>query len=377
VLLNKSQKPIKSHSFGTMPVRNAPKLSSESPTVQSRLAGLFSRVSWRPAGTASAESITAGITNFTSSLSAAAQNLGWRFPSVCRRRPWPGWSRLWLSFEPAPDSRGLSLPYLPTGQRHDVFSLPISPDKEPARQLNNVQVPSGQALPVVESETENSTHHSRSVAPFVQVHPGIEMTSTPKVRRQTAGAVGRRIPSADESVSISTLAASPRHTLVAPGSTISRRELPGGFPFGETVLSWLPQSELRSGEPQAKASAVREERPSPTTSAQLLTETPARGSEREGVIQKLIERTIQPTTLAGFQVKLAPQEIDIHRSEKPGHDRVVNADQPKDAVAAVPEATTITALPPSAPVDLNLIASKVYQMLTRRQQLEQERRGLY
>ncbi len=358
MLPTKNEKSIKSNAV------DAPIQSGALTTVQSKLAGLFARVGWRPRGTAGAESIVAGITGFTSSLAAAARNLAWHSPSAYRRRPWPGWSRLSLRFKPVIDNSSPSLSaYLPTRHGPDVSSLAESPSRKGAAGQPDIpQVASSKWPQLHESRVEHSTLHSESLAPFAPAHRGIYMTSTAK---------------ADLSVSVPKLAASARRTPVTSVSKIFRREVPGGFPFVDSVFSWQPQSDSTIAEPHMKASVVSREHPSPTTSAQLRTEIASRVDEKEGVIERLIERTVQPTTLSGLQVKLASKDTDIHGSEKPAATRVVHAEQPKDAVAAVTEPAGITAVPPAAPLDINLVAGKVYQMLMRRQQLEQERRGLY
>lgn len=90
--------------------------------------------------------------------------------------------------------------------------------------------------------------------------------------------------------------------------------------------------------------------------------------EYQGAIGELIGRTIVPTPLPDFRMRMiSPQE------QRPTND--AGSEQTSDESPAPPIPTPVQSQAPQ--VDIDAVAEKVYQTLMRRQQLERERKGLY
>jgi hypothetical protein len=95
--------------------------------------------------------------------------------------------------------------------------------------------------------------------------------------------------------------------------------------------------------------------------------------ETQGVIEKLIERTVMPTALPGLELRLVSPEQQASAIHRPSD--TAERSQPT-ANGSTPPMPVPAALP-TPQLDVNAIADKVYQKLQRRHQLERERRGLY
>ena len=99
--------------------------------------------------------------------------------------------------------------------------------------------------------------------------------------------------------------------------------------------------------------------------------------EIPGVIERLINRTVVPAALPGIEVRGLSPDVPAF-SIQPAH----AAEEARPAVESAKTPGPSPALPPPLPaapppLDINALADKVYQTLVRRQQFEQERRGLY
>jgi hypothetical protein len=87
------------------------------------------------------------------------------------------------------------------------------------------------------------------------------------------------------------------------------------------------------------------------------------------IVERLIAGTTMPAPLPGLEVRLVPPEQRA----------VAEPRTPPDSPSPPPAREEVHQETPdrTPPLDLDALADKVYQTLKRRQQFEQERRGLY
>jgi hypothetical protein len=86
-------------------------------------------------------------------------------------------------------------------------------------------------------------------------------------------------------------------------------------------------------------------------------------------IDRLIERTIRPVPVPGLEIRVlkpAPTAEEGGRT----------ADEPRDSKPNVSPRPAAASAPPP-PLDIDVVADKVYRLLQRRQRFERERKGRY
>ncbi len=162
--------------------------------------------------------------------------------------------------------------------------------------------------------------------------------------------------------------------LVSSVSSFPRQEVRGGFPVNlntEVRRDADTSSESVVGVPVYDTS-VFGNNVSPET-ASLAGSHQVNIPEPSGAIERLINRTVLPVALPGLQIRLVKPDAPVAATRRPAAD----AAEGGRSTVEVPKAPTPAPAAPPPPLDINVLADKVYQTLQRRHQLERERRGLY
>jgi hypothetical protein len=111
--------------------------------------------------------------------------------------------------------------------------------------------------------------------------------------------------------------------------------------------------------------------PAPASSAIVL---PGAAPEPPSVIEQLIERITVPAPLPGLEFRLLSPEEAASATRPPSDAAPDRRPAPTDDARTSGPGPT---LPPAPPLDINAVADKVHEMLSRRQRHERERKGVY
>jgi len=376
----------------------------------SPLSGVSARQSWQPPAVSRAESFISGILGHTEPMrQRAARLLAWHESFTRRVQPWSGWSPLPLEF-------GSQEPH----------GEPVYPGRTSPR-VSGVSLP-GALSPAV--HTQQSTSKPKARGEAAANRPAIELAILRRADPAEAGPRGEAISRApgwqppaaserlwthplswpigrerqvsndqsggwpllprDQALWRPRLSARPAELgprLITGVAALARQEVRGGFPKTQPTIPGLTETE------QTRAATTIPAATRPTTEATITPSSggvitriaapvppaprgPVEGSRPKagGAIEELIERTVLPVSLPGFELRMVPPEQWASAGSRPPADQA-GGSQPGAGPATSPPAAP--ASPPAPPLDLNAVADQVYQKLIRRQQLERERRGLY
>jgi hypothetical protein len=373
-----------------------------------------SRQAWRPPALRRTESLLVGVAARTAPFFDRAASLAdWQERLANRAQPWAGWSPLAVPAEQAGSESPTRRFAAPPGndqrrlviERATPAAAPLlAPSQRPGSESGSggpLERRSGTpGQPAATIPRPGPARQSVSVLPPARprVRLAIQRSPTPSERQagDQQGSSPIVLPSLDDHV-----VQQPRQgaELLAPrfGPVLSispspRRELPGGFPerraadgVGSQFIAPAPRFVAPSRSPERRAAdnpmvgaqfiAPAPSSPSPApspagapwhtpTSVQRASPDDA-GLPSGGLIERLIERTVLPTPLPGFELRLrSPQE-------RPA------VEPPADGPPRPSEEQRTGGPPPTQPrLDLDAVAERVYQTLERRQRLERERRGL-
>lgn len=399
------------------------------------LSGAMQRQSWRPPAARSAGSLVLDIMRrIEPSMRGSTKLLTWYSQFIQRVLPWPGWSPMSMELgEPPAEAQGMErdetttvAPAVETAEHAstDQSSSPGiqrsivsvggtapagrlgdgSASRRPAMRLailRQVYQTVGSQLPSqVVSRSETSPTDKR---------PGSFSPDYSKSERQFSALLPSQDILSSQDLLFSTQLPMTKTRLVKSTSQFPRREVRGGFPKGELPLplssegervgrysaasplrQWMAKMDLVQSYsfPQQVAADV----PVVPASQPLLSETSGLGqaqqvspesaastqeitvrpvspiSQDQSAIERLIEHTNSPVPLPGFEVRILSPEEQHNRADE-------NPEESSDVSPTPPTRAADQSQQPQ--VDIDKIADRVYQTLTRRQQLERERKGLY
>lgn len=379
------------------------------------LAGVHERLSWRPRAAVAAESMVSSVMRVVEpSMRSAAKLSSWHNQFTQRVRPWYGWLPLTMAFddEGTPLERQMETDKVAIGtweERENVHldgpplqrSTISDESSTPGQQARTASYRPAMALAILRPDmgTEPGGREPDGAAFPLDSLLSMRNPERPPTRILSSGEQTRQIPTQVigaqflETRIITSVSRSPRH------------EAPGGFPEERAPsLPFLSEEEQAEMGPIAQWSANTSAAPidvisqqtiadagsssiyrqlTPLTPAEIAPARPASADspatrdmadrvqpaipEAQGAIERLIERTVIPTPLPGFELRMVPPQ------EAPPQDSK-SEEQPEENL--VPPVSALVQ-PEAHQVDIDEVADKVYQTLVRRQQLERERKGLY
>ncbi len=346
------------------------------------LTSVLPRQLWRPPATQTAVSLLSKITGRTGLMLHRPEQLSeWYEQFTQRLQPWSKWSR--LSMELRSDANPLGGEthkgrFLTEGASGEVKSQK-SKVKSHDSQRNFVIVTPLPSRPAVRLAILRSTPKTPEAAPRREVNQplGLPLIS------------GNRFSPASREERAPALDAAPLHfRLLLSVSSAPRQEIRGGFPHQASPLIGLPIAEPTSNFSKLHRATLnhtaaevppmevtRWSTPPATPFPPSAIPTPDPLSASADAIAKLIEQTSRPEKLPGLQLRLAPP---VQQPVAPLLPNVINGSQQATNGVTPSSSGPASHSPPQRDhLDINAVADQVYQKLQRRQQFEQERRGLY